>query len=62
MCVTFLLPSGIKKLNFNKIQEGEMEENFRRKQLRRVKLSMKKTVNGRNTIMAVDTCVVSLMR
>ena len=39
-----------------------MKENIRREYLRRTKLIMKSRVNGRNKIIAINTCVVSLMR
>ena len=49
-------------LEYNKIKESKMKENFRREYLRRTKLIMKSRLNGRNKIIAINTCGVSLMR
>ena len=49
-------------LEYNKIKESKMKENFRREYLRRTKLIMKSRLNGRNKIIAINTWAVSLMR
>ena len=49
-------------LEYNKIKESKMKENFRREYLTRTKLIMKRILNGRNKIIAINTWVVSLMR
>ena len=49
-------------LEYNKIKESTMKENFRREYLRRTKLIMKCRLNGRNKIVAINTWAVSLMR
>ena len=42
-------------LEYNKIKESKMKENFRREYLRRIKLVMKTRLNYRNKIMAMNT-------
>ena len=49
-------------LEYNKIKESKMKENFRREYLRRTKLIMKSRLNGRNKIIAINTWAVSLIR
>ena len=49
-------------LEYNKIKESKMKENFRREYLRRTKLIMKSRHNGRNKIITINTWAVSLMR
>ena len=49
-------------LEYNKIKESKMKENFQREYLRRTKLIMKSRLNGRNKIIAINTWAVSLMR
>ena len=49
-------------LEYNKIKESKMKENFQREYLRRTRLTMKSRLNGRNKFMAINTLVVSLMR
>ena len=45
-------------LEYNKIKESKMKENFRRECLRRAKLIMKSRRNGRNKILAINTWTV----
>ena len=49
-------------LEYNKIKENEMKENFRREHVKITKLIMKITLNGRNKIMTMNIWAVSLMR
>ena len=49
-------------LDYNKIKESKMKENFRREHLRRTKLIMKSRLNGRNKIIAINTWALSSMR
>ena len=49
-------------LEYNKIKESKMKENFRREYLWRTKLIMKSRLSGRNKIIAINTWAVSLMR
>ena len=49
-------------LEYNKINESKMKENFRREYLWRTKLIMKSRLSGRNKIIAINTWAVSLMR
>ena len=49
-------------LEYNKIKESKMKENFWREYLRRTKLIMKNRLSGRNKITAINTWGVSLMR
>ena len=49
-------------LEYNKIKESKMKENFWREYLRRTKLIMKSRLSGRNKITAINTWGVSLMR
>ena len=42
-------------LEYNKIKESKMKENFQREYLRRTKLIMKSRLNGRNKIIAINT-------
>ena len=46
-------------LEYNKIKESKMKENFRREYLRRIKLVMKSRLNYRNKTMAMNTWTVS---
>ena len=49
-------------LEYNKIKESKMKENFQREYLRRTKLIMKSRLNCRNKIITINTWAVSLMR
>ena len=49
-------------LEYNKIKESKMKENFRREYLRRTKLIMKSRLTSRNKIIAITTWAVSFMR
>ena len=49
-------------LEYNKITESKMKENFWREYLKRTKLIMKCRLSGRNKIIAINKCAVSLMR
>ena len=49
-------------LEYNKIKESKMKENFQREYLRRTKLIMKSRPNGRNKIIAINIWDVALMR
>ena len=42
-------------LEYNKIKESKMKENFLREYLRRTKLIIKSRLNGRNKIVAINT-------
>ena len=42
-------------LEYNKIKESKMKENFLREYLRRTKLIIKSSLNGRNKIIAMNT-------
>ena len=42
-------------LEYNKIKESKLKQNFRREYLRRTKLIMKVRLNGRNKIIAINT-------
>ena len=49
-------------LEYNKIKESKMKENFRKDYLRRTKLIIKSRINGRNNIITINTWAVSLMK
>ena len=49
-------------LEYNKITESKMKENFWREYLKRTKLIMKCRLSGRNKIIAINKWAVSLMR
>ena len=49
-------------LQYNKIKESYVKENFQREYLRRTKLIMKSRLNCRNKIITINTWAVSLMR
>ena len=49
-------------LETDKIKEKEIKERFSKEYLRRLRLILRSTLNGRNKIMAVNTWVVSVMR
>ena len=42
-------------LEYNKIKESKLKENFRREYLLRTKLIMKIRLNGRNKVIAINT-------
>ena len=42
-------------LEYNKIKESKMKENFLREYLRRTKLIIKSSLNGRNKIITMNT-------
>ena len=46
----------------NKIKEKEMKKKFSKEYLQRLRLILRSKLNGRNTIMAVNTWAVSVMR
>ena len=48
-------------LEYNKNKEREMKQNFRGEYLRRTKLIIKSTLNGKNKIIVMNTWAVSLM-
>ena len=49
-------------LEYNKIKESNMRENYQREYLRRTKLIMKSRLNCRSKIIAINTWAGSLMR
>ena len=50
-------------LEYNKIKESKMKENFQRiKVMRRIKVIMRSRLNCRNKIIAINKWAVSLMR
>ena len=49
-------------LEYSKIKESKMKENFQRYNLMRTRLIMKSRLNGRNKMIVVNTWAISLMR
>ena len=49
-------------LEYNKIKESEIKENFQEEYLRRTNLIIKGRFSGKNKIMVINTCDVYLMR
>ena len=49
-------------LEYDRVKEQEMKNNFRNEYFRRTKLILKSKLNGGNNIMALNTWVVSILR
>ena len=49
-------------LDYDRVEEQEMKDNFRNEYFRRAKLILKSKLNGGNKIMALNTWAVSILR
>ena len=49
-------------IEMNKIKATDMKENFASEYKRRLKMVLKSKLNGKNKILAINTCVVSILR
>ena len=49
-------------LELDKVKDKEIKEQFKKEYRRRLKAVLKSKLNGRNKILAVNTCVVSVLR
>ena len=49
-------------MEYDRVKEEELKDKFKNEYFRKAKLILKSKLNGRDKIMALNTCAVSILR